>query len=124
MTPERVKEEVKSILRRLRVMDYGFKNITTLTNADSPYTVESTTITSIYFVDTSSGDVLIVLPRAQDVEGREWTFKKLEAANDVHLQPVESQLVDGQLTYTFSNQYESVTVISSGDSFYITAQVT
>lgn len=124
MTPERVKEEVKSILRRLRVMDYGIKNITTLANVDSPYTIESTTITSIYFVDTSSGDVLIVLPRAQDVEGREWTFKKLVAANDVHLQPVESQLVDGQLTYTFSNQYESVTVISSGDSFYITAQVT
>lgn len=124
MTFERLQAEVYSILRRLRVMEFRVKNITTLTNADSPYTVESTTITSIYFVDTSSGDVLIVLPEASTVEGREWTFKKLEAANDVHLQPVESQLVDGQLTYTFSNQYESYTIISDGSAYYITAQVT
>lgn len=121
MTPERVKEEVKSILRRLKSNELRNKKISTV---DTRFTIENSFTTDVYLVDTTSGDVLIVLPNAESCEGREWTFKKLVAANDVHLQPVESQLVDGQLTYTFSNQYESVTIISSGDSFYITAQVT
>ncbi len=123
MTFERLQAEVYSILRRLRVMEYQKKNIVELSNADTPYTVEGNTTTNVFLVDTTAGDVLIVLPRAQDVAGREWTFKKLVAANDVHLQPVESQLVDGQLTYTFSNQYESYTIISDSQNYYITSQV-
>lgn len=121
MTPERVKEEVKSILRRLRVMESNVQNILTLDS--SPYTIQFNDVTDVYLVDTTSGDVLIVLPNANTSKGKSWTFKKLVAANDVHLQPVESQLVDGNLTYTFSNQWEAVTILSSGDAFYVISQV-
>lgn len=123
MTFERLQAEVYSILRRLRVMEYQKKNIVELSNRDSPYTIDESTSTNVYLVDTTLGDVLIILPEASTVVGREWTFKKLVAANDVHLQPVESQLIDGQLTYTFSNQYESYTIISDGSAYYITSQV-
>ena len=121
MTPERVKEEVKSILRRLSVMETNVQNILTIDS--SPYTITFSTTSDTYLVDTTSGDVLIVLPNADDSIGKSWTFKKLVAANDVHLQPVESQLVDGNLTYTFSNQWEAVTILSSGTAFYVTSHV-
>lgn len=120
MTPERVKEEVKSILRRLKSNEFKAKKISTV---DTGFTIDNSFTTDIYLVDTTSADVLIVLPNAELVTGREWTFKKLVAANDVHLQPVESQLVDGQLTYTFSNQWECVTIISNGENYYSISQV-
>lgn len=121
MTFERLQAEVYSILRRLRLLENRGNSVETV---DSDITISSDSSANIFFVDTTSGDVLIVLPNATTVEGKQWTFKKLVAANNVHLQPVESQLVDGQLTYTFSNQYESYTIISDGSVYYITAQVT
>ena len=84
MTFERLQAEVYSILRRLRVMEYQKKNIVELSNRDSPYTIDESTSTNVYLVDTTLGDVLIILPEASTVVGREWTFKKLVAANDVH----------------------------------------
>lgn len=116
MTPERVKDEVYSILRRLNLLENPRYLTETVTES---FTIDPSSRQEIYFVDSSSGNVLIVLPEASLVTGKSYTFKKIVSANTVYLQPVESQTIDGQLTYSFNDQYDCVTIVSDGSNYYI-----
>lgn len=75
---------------------------------------------TVYFVSASLGDTLMTLHNASDVAGRQYTFKKTDAtANQVVVSGTGSDTIDGQSTYTLTNQYEVINVVSNGSEWYI-----
>ena len=62
----------------------------------------------------------MTLHNASDVAGRQYTFKKTDAtANQVVVSGTGSDTIDGQSTYTLTNQYEVINVVSNGSEWYI-----
>ena len=116
---ERIKLEVYSILRRLNLLESrgGIKSL------DTDTTISSTDPYTTFFVSCPSGNVLLVIPNAENIKGVPYTFKKTDNVNVVNIQPVESQTIDGNLTYTLTNQYDSITFVSDGSTFYITSTI-
>lgn len=111
---ERLKLEVYSILRRLYYVERKV-----IKSIDDDTTILFTDNTNIYFVSCPSGNVLIVLPSVDNMEGKSLTFKKTDNVNVVNIQPIESSTIDGNLTYTLSTQYEVITIIPDGTNWYI-----
>ncbi len=120
MTPERIQSEVYSILRRLNLLEQREIRIETISSGT---TISSTSNANIYLVECPSGNVLIILPNANELTNKTLSFKKIDSSNTVFIQPIESQTIDGSLTYSLTNQYESITIVSDGTNFYITSVV-
>lgn len=85
--------------------------------------LEFTSVVQYYFVDSTSGNILLVLPDATTITGKSWTIKRIASVNNVLIQPVESQTIDGAINHPLVNQWDSITIISDGSNFYITSQV-
>jgi len=67
-------------------------------------------------VDTSSADVTINLPAASTCEGRTYVIKKIAAGNSLIVDAAGADLIDGAATYSVTNIYASITIISDGVS--------
>jgi hypothetical protein len=74
-----------------------------------------------YFIaaDGSSGTVTITLPPAASGAGKVFIIKAVDVTNAVDVDGAGSETIDGNATYTFSAQYESIAVISNGTNWYI-----
>lgn len=116
---ERLKLEVYSILRRL----YYLENRNQILTLDADHTIEFSDSSNIYLVNCPSGNVLIILPSVTTTVGKSYTFKKTDAVNTVNIQPIEGSTIDGNLTYQLTTQYESITILSDGNQWYITSTV-
>lgn len=119
MTLERIKDDIYSILRRLNLLE----NRGGIASVEAGFTISSVGGIDTYFVSCPSGNVLIILPNANKSQGRYFTFKKTDNVNTVFIQPVESQPIDNSLTYSLTTQYQSVTIVSDGNQYYITSTV-
>ena len=83
---------------------------------------EVTASTGLYYyskvmADASAGQVILDLPlsTATGIAGSEFYIKKIDAtANNVIISGTESDLIDGQSTYTITNQYEAAKVVNCG----------
>lgn len=74
----------------------------------------------VFFVSASLGDTLMTLHEASAITGRQYTFKKTDATvNQVVVSGTGSDTIDGQSTYTLTNQYEVINVMSDGSQWYI-----
>lgn len=70
--------------------------------------------------DATGGGFTFTLPAAASNSGRVFQFKKLDSsANIVTVDGNASETIDGATTYTLTIQYESITIISDGTSWYI-----
>ena len=87
MTIERIKEEIYSILRRLTLVEQRGSKVSPVA-VDSNSTILASDSSNVYFVTCPSGNVSIILPSTSDVEGKTYTFKKLDAINTLNIQPI------------------------------------
>jgi hypothetical protein len=82
------------------------------------------TITPIDYTvlgDATSGAITITLPTAVGAIGRTYIIKRTNSgANNVTITTTSSQTIDGVTTFTLSNQYDTITVVSDGANWMIT----
>jgi hypothetical protein len=85
---------------------------------------EVTASESLYFypkvmADASAGQIILDLPisTGTGIAGAEFYIKKIDSStNTVIISGTESDLIDGQSTYTMNNQYEAIKVVNCGAS--------
>lgn len=65
----------------------------------------------------NSAAITVTLPPAEDVAGRWLTVKRLDAAVTVAAQAGET--IDGSASFVLASQYDRVTLLSDGISFYV-----
>ena len=69
--------------------------------------------------DASAGQIILDLPisTGTGIAGAEFYIKKIDSStNTVIISGTESDLIDGQSTYTMNNQYEAIKVVNCGAS--------
>ena len=70
--------------------------------------------------DATGGAITMTLPPAALVPGRIYTFKRVNSgANAVIVDGYAAETIDGATTYTLSAQWNSVTVMNNGISWFI-----
>lgn len=70
--------------------------------------------------DATAGNSVALLPDATKVAGAAYFFKKVDAsANTITVSTVLSQVIDGGLTQVLSAQWQAITVLSNGVSWFI-----
>jgi hypothetical protein len=97
-----------------------------LNTGDGAYSIQ--TKTAGYTATETSGDIIvkadlaagftIVLPTAVNNKAR-FTFKKMQAAGAIIIDGAGTETIDGGLTATLSNQYESITLVSDNANWSI-----
>jgi len=81
-----------------------------ITNTDSPYSVTQNSI----LCNTTSGNIILNLPKAERCTDMQFVFKKTSASNTVSITPNGSQLIDGLSVKTLSLLNETVIIQSNG----------
>ena len=70
--------------------------------------------------DATAGSITMALPSAALVPGRIYVFKRINSgANAVVVDPSGAETIDGAATHTLSAQWNSVTIMSDGTSWFI-----
>jgi hypothetical protein len=73
--------------------------------------------------DCASNAITFNLPTAASCQGHEFTFVKTDSGvNTVTIDGNGSETINGATTQTLSNQYDSMTIWSDGDEWFIKAQ--
>lgn len=98
--------------------------------ADSTYSVkvEAQTATftasaennAVFLCDATAAAVVVNLPSAVGISGRQFTVKKTDASvNTVTIDPNGTETVDGAATRALSAQHASVTIVSNGANWFV-----
>lgn len=85
-------------------------------------TANYTALTSdqVILVDATSAAITITLPAASGASGTRFDIKKIDSSgNLVIIDANASETIDGSLTLEIVNQYDSVTIVSNGTSWFI-----
>ncbi len=79
---------------------------------------------ALYAADATSGGFLITLPAAADAgNGFEWSAIKVDSTtNTVTVDANGSETINGELDYTLSQQWATVTLRCDGAEWYVTAE--
>ena len=97
-------------------LEAGYKD-KTITSITGTYTALST---DEVILASAGSAFTITLPTAVGITGRTYTIKKTDASvNAVTLDANGAETIDGALTISLANQYESVTLVSNGVSWII-----
>ncbi|KKM87172.1 hypothetical protein LCGC14_1271600 [marine sediment metagenome] len=84
----------------------------------SDYTV--TLVNDVILCDASIRDITITLPAAADLEGKEYSVKKIDSSeNTVTVESADSGTIDESNTQIISNQYDNMQTVSSNGNWYI-----
>jgi len=96
-----------------------------ITNYDSVVTTTTMDETETVVAGTgSTTGITLTLPSAATTTGKVYTFKKADAgAGTVIIDGAGAETIDGAATYTMTTQYESVTLVSDGADWMITAEI-
>lgn len=73
----------------------------------------------IVFIDSSFSTINIILPPASGNGGKEISFKWINGSNTVQLLPSGSETIDGNNTWGINYIYESFSLISNNQNWYI-----
>lgn len=98
------------------------QSVATITVADSPYAVRSTD--QIIACTTSGGAITVDLPPASSSTGRSIEILDLSgnaAVANITVQPDGTDTINGAGTYTISDNYSSVTVVSTGTEWIVSS---
>ena len=100
-----------------------------LNQIGQPVSVATTTVTSDYtavledyliLADCTAGAVTITLPACADSEGTSFVVKKTDVSvNVVTVDADSSETIDGATTQALASQYDSVTIVCDGTSWWI-----
>lgn len=70
--------------------------------------------------DATGGPITVTLPTAVGHLGRDYIIKRVNAgSNDVVVDALNVETIDGQVTYTLIDQWESVTIISDNSNWKV-----
>lgn len=90
--------------------------LTTITNADTPYTIGATVN---LICDTSSGLITVNLPASSGISGRTYRIKNSgSSGNNVTLDGNASETIDGSTTLTLIDA-EAATIVNDGSNWHI-----
>ena len=70
-------------------------------------------------VDTTSGNVTVTLPTAASAAGQAYVVKKVAGGNNAVIDAAGAELVDGAATQTISTLWASLTVRSTGTTWWL-----
>ncbi|MFH1715640.1 MAG: hypothetical protein ABH857_05605 [Elusimicrobiota bacterium] len=90
---------------------------TTIITVTNDYTVTNNDY--VIAADGATNSVRIYLPTAVGVPGRMYEIIATNVTNSVIIDPYNNETINGELTYTFIGQYESITIISDGSNWFI-----
>ena len=85
----------------------------TIISSQSPFTVRNRSL----LCDTSGGNITILLPKSTRSLNGILGFKKIDAANTVTINAWNSELIDGQTTYTLTSLNQRVIIKSNGSGW-------
>lgn len=93
--------------------------ITSITNADTPYTVLSTDY--LILANTSGGAITVNLPTAVGITGKQYIIKYTDSgfANALTVDGNGSETIDGSTTTTLNTQGETLKIVSDGSNWEI-----
>lgn len=74
---------------------------------------------SILEIDASGNAVDISLPSAVGVPNKQYVFKVIDLSFPATITPSGSETIDGLSVFNFTDQYESITIISNGNNWII-----
>lgn len=95
-----------------------------VTSASSPVTLTAANAGNAYEADTTSGSITFNLPSAASVgNGKGFLFKKTNASNSIIIDASGSETIDGSLTFTFTQIYQTFAIFSNGATWYRTFDV-
>jgi hypothetical protein len=84
------------------------------------YPYSAATNDQVILASAASGNVQINLPAVATVPGREYIIKKTDAtANTITIQANGAETIDGQNTIAENIQYQSYTIVSDGNHWYV-----
>lgn len=86
----------------------------------------ATTLTQsagLCLVDATAGAVTVTLPRADQARGQMVSVKKIDASGNAVTVDAMGGTIDGATTATLAARWDSVTIVSDGTNWYITATV-
>ena len=112
-------EELPAFLgRELNVIDRAIKSakLTPIRSVSADFTV--TLDDDAVFADATAGAITITLPDVRRASARRFYVKKVDASANVAT-VTSSALIDGAATFLLNVQYESVTVVSDGATWWI-----
>lgn len=79
-----------------------------------------TTSHEVVLCDTALGNIAVSLPAAASNEGRNYHVKKIDSStNIVTIDADSSEVIDDGLTAVLESQYETVTVVCDGSSWFV-----
>jgi hypothetical protein len=93
-----------------------------LTTALIVQTAAALSLTSAHnavMANTTSNSIVVTLPTAVGITGRQYTVKKTAAVNTLTVATTSAETIDGQASLTITDHYVSVTVISDGTNWNI-----
>ena len=93
----------------------GYPDNTPLSLLNITLTVKDSTV----IINTSLSDMTIELPDSIDVSGRIYSVKKNVSANDITINPYQSQTIDGTNTYNLSDVNAFISFQSDGANWKI-----
>ena len=104
--------------RELNVIDRAIKSakLTPIRSVSGDFTV--TLDDDAVFVDATAGAITITLPDVRRASARRFYVKKVDASANVAT-VTSSALIDGAATFLLNVQYESVTVVSDGATWWV-----
>lgn len=104
--------------RELNVIDRAIKsaNLTPIRAVSAAFTV--TLDDDAVFVDATAGAVTITLPDVRRASARRFYVKKVDASGNA-VTVSSSALIDGAATFPLTVQYQSVTVLSDGSTWWV-----
>ena len=112
-------EELPAFLgRELNVIDRAIKSakLTPIRSVTGDFTV--TLDDDAVFADATAAAITITLPDVRRASARRFYVKKVDASANVAT-VTSSALIDGAATFLLNVQYESVTVVSDGATWWI-----
>lgn len=86
-------------------------------NVASTYTVLSTD--DVIFLDPSSNDVVVNLPSASGLGGKEFYFKRKTGSYSTVINASGSQTIDGEANFQANYNYEAFSIISDNSNWYV-----
>jgi hypothetical protein len=86
-------------------------------NVTADYSMSSSD--DVIFADSTSNPVNVYIPTAVSVGGKEVTIKMVAGSQPVAVVPSGAELIDNQASYTITNTYESITLLSNNSNWFI-----
>lgn len=86
-------------------------------NVSTAYTLAPSD--DVIFLDPSSNDVVINLPSASGLGGKEFYFKRKTGSYSTVINASGSQTIDGEANFQANYNYEAFSIISDNNNWYV-----